>query len=102
MKRSGSKAFGYCDRSGFRYPISELVEEYVQGKPTGRLVGRDMYDDDHPQNWAGLYQDFDDPHGIEPSRPEQTLDDSRRMYAFDPVGSNLPSIHFELARVKAE
>jgi hypothetical protein len=46
----GSKAFGFCDRTGFRYPLSDLVYEYQNGQRTGFRVGRDVRDPDQPQS----------------------------------------------------
>ena len=31
-KATGKYAFGICDRTGFRYPINELVYEFDNGK----------------------------------------------------------------------
>ena len=28
----GKYAFGICDRTGFRYPIADLVHEFTNGK----------------------------------------------------------------------
>ena len=80
------KAYGYCDRSGFRYPLNELVEEYVQGRPTGLRVGKDMADPDHPQNWVGLSGPYDDPRPLENPRPDASLRESRAQFAWNPVG----------------
>jgi hypothetical protein len=78
--------YGYCDRTGFRYPIADLVEEYVQGNPTGLRVGKDMVDPDHPQNWAGLQGPYTDPTPLDHPRPPQDLRQSRAQFAFNPVG----------------
>ena len=51
---SGKFAYGYCDRTGFRYPLKDLIEEIEQGRPTGLRVGRDMVDLYHPQDWLGF------------------------------------------------
>lgn len=83
----GSKAFGFCDRTGFRYPLEDLVEEYVQGKPTGLRVGRDMVDPDHPQNWLGkMARAGDDAQALKNPRPDTSLAESRRMSSWNPVG----------------
>ena len=41
---SGKKAFGISDRSGFRYRLRDMRKEW-----TGALVGRDEYEEKHPQ-----------------------------------------------------
>ena len=56
---SNRYAFGFCDRTGFRYPLNELVDEYKNGVKTGLRVGRDVADDDHPQNFLGRMRIFD-------------------------------------------
>ena len=32
---SGKHAYGICDKTGFRYPLRELVFEYRNGSKTG-------------------------------------------------------------------
>lgn len=87
MKRvHGTFAYGFCDRTGFRYPINDLVDEFVQGRPTGLKVGRDMVDPDHPQNWLGRLHHYDDPQAIEDPRPDLGQAESRALFSFDPVG----------------
>ena len=79
--------YGFCDRTGFRYPISDLVDEYVQGKKTGMKVGKDMVDPDHPQNWVGIDQGpYNDPTALPIQRPDQSLKQSRAQFAWNPVG----------------
>lgn len=78
-------AFGFCDRTGFRYPIADLVPQYVDGKKTGLLVGKDMLDIDHEQLRlrdvnANDKQTLGDP------RPDQSLAESRAMASWNPVG----------------
>jgi hypothetical protein len=82
----GKYAFGYCDRTGFRYPIHELVDEFVQGRPTGLKVGRDQMDPDHPQNWLGRLHKYDDAQAIEDPRPDLGQAESRGLFSFNPVG----------------
>jgi hypothetical protein len=38
---AGKYAFGYCDLTGFRYPIKDLVPQIKNGRPTGLRVGKD-------------------------------------------------------------
>ena len=59
----GKYAFGICDRTGFRYPIEDLVYEFTNGKRNGLRVGRDVADKDHPQNFVGQIKS-DDPQSI--------------------------------------
>lgn len=95
---TGKHAFGFCDRTGFRYPLSELVDEYVNGRPTGLRVGADMVDADHPQlRLADM--DFSDGIALMDPRPDPSLSDSRRMSSFDPVGIGNMLIEAHVGRV---
>lgn len=84
----GKYAFGYSDRSGFRYPISELVPETMEGRPTGIVVGYDEVDPEHPQESLGRYhQTLPDVLPLRNPRPDLAQEDSRRMWSWDPVGN---------------
>jgi len=48
---NGKHAFGFCDRTGFRYKLSDLKPEFRAGVKTGLLVGKDVWDKDQPQNF---------------------------------------------------
>ena len=67
----GKYAFGICDRTGFRYPIEDLVYEFTNGKRNGLRVGRDVVDPDHPQNFVGQIKS-DYPQSIIDARPDRT------------------------------
>jgi len=79
-------AFGFCDKTGFRYPLKDLVPEYNNGVKTGFLVGRDVVDPDQPQNFLGRIK-INDPQSLRNPRPDRSLLESRALYGFDPVGS---------------
>ena len=81
---SNRYAFGFCDRTGFRYPLNELVDEYKNGVKTGLRVGRDVADDDHPQNFLGRVRIFD-PQSLANARPDRSLAESRQLFGFNPV-----------------
>ena len=81
---SNRYAFGFCDRTGFRYPLNDLVDEYKNGVKTGLRVGRDVADDDHPQNFLGRVRIFD-PQNLTNARPDTALEASRQLFGFDPV-----------------
>ena len=80
---SGKHAFGICDRTGFRYPLKDLVYEYKNGKKTGLRVGRDVADPDHPQNSLGKVRVFD-PQSLDDPRPD--VEPGRNLYSWNPVG----------------
>ncbi len=82
---SGKYAFGYCDLTGFRYPLKDLVPQIVNGRPTGLRVGKDVVSPDQPQLQLGRLR-LDDPQALRDARPDQSLDESRKLFAFDPVG----------------
>ena len=88
----GKYAFGFCDRTGFRYPLKDLVYEYRNGVKTGLRVGRDVMDMDHPQNFTGRVR-TNDPQSLYDPRPDQLTD--RGLYGFDPVGN--PSDYMQMS-----
>tara|TARA_Y100000004_G_scaffold168327_1_gene201630 strand:- start:687 stop:1127 length:441 start_codon:yes stop_codon:yes gene_type:complete len=79
-------AFGFCDKTGFKYPLKDLVPEYNNGVKTGFLVGRDVVDPDQPQNFLGRIK-INDPQSLRNPRPDTSLLESRALYGFDPVGN---------------
>ena len=79
-------AFGFCDKTGFKYPLKDLVPEYNNGVKTGFLVGRDVVDPDQPQNFLGRIK-INDPQSLRNPRPDTSLVESRALYGFDPVGN---------------
>jgi hypothetical protein len=84
---TGKYAFGFCDRTGFRYKLKDLVPQVRAGRMTGLMVGRDMLDEDQPQNFLGRLGDYTDPEALRDPRPDTSENASRRLFAFDPVGS---------------
>lgn len=67
------KAFGFCDKTGFRYPLSQLVTEIRNGIPTGFKVGFDVVDPDQPQNFLGRIR-INDPQALRDPRPERKIE----------------------------
>jgi len=91
-------AWGICDRSGFRYLLKDLVPQYINGKPSGLMVGKDMLDIDHEQLRIGEV-DANDKQSLDNPRPEQDLATSRALSSFDPVGANMPPMIGSVGRV---
>lgn len=85
----GKRAFGFCDRSGFRYPLNELVWEYKDGKRTGMRIGKDMVDPDHPQNFLGRARVVD-PQSLRDPRPDTGLEASRELVDQVNIGVDWP------------
>ena len=81
----GKYAFGFCDKTGFRYRLNDLVPQIVNGRPTGWLVGRDVVDEDQPQLQLGRLK-MSDPQALRNPRPDRAEAESRKVYAWDPVG----------------
>ena len=82
---SGKHAFGFCDRTGFRYKLRDLVPQIEDGRPNGMLVGRDVLDVDNPQWRLGMIN-MSDPQALRDPRPDGGFHQSRELSAFDPVG----------------
>jgi len=79
----GKYAYGFCDRTGFRYPLKDLVPEYRNGLPTGLRVGYDVVDPDHPQNFLHRVR-VSDPKPLKDPRPDMTMEG---LFGWDPVGN---------------
>ena len=84
---NGKHAFGFCDRTGFRYKLSDLKPEFRAGVKTGLLVGKDVWDKDQPQNFLGKIGDYTDPQSLRNPRPDISLTESRGLFAWNPVGN---------------
>tara|TARA_R100001510_G_scaffold44833_1_gene41375 strand:- start:302 stop:616 length:315 start_codon:yes stop_codon:yes gene_type:complete len=94
----GKYAFGFCDKTGFRYPLSDLVPEFKNGTKTGFLVGRDVVDPDQPQNFLGRLKIFD-PQSIRNPRPDTSEAESRRLFGFNPVWNDGQYMTLEVGTV---
>ncbi len=88
---AGKYAFGYCDLTGFRYPKKDLIPLIVNQRPTGLLVGRDVWDPDQPQLQLGKVR-TNDPQALRNPRPDQSLDESRKVFAWNPVGGGITAL----------
>ena len=84
---SGKYAYGFCDLTGFRYPLKDLKPEIKNGRPTGLLVGKDVWSPDQPQLHLGRVK-VNDPQALRNPRPDQSLEESRALAGFDPVGND--------------
>ena len=79
-----TRAFGFCDRTGFRYPLKDLVYEVRNGQRTGSRVGRDMADPDHPQNFVGRLK-VNDPQSLFDPRPDTAQAVANALWGWNPV-----------------
>ena len=87
----GKLAFGFCDRTGFRYKLTDLVPQIQDQKPNGMLVGKDVVDVDQPQLQLGKIA-FTDNQALRNPRPDRALDESRSLFAFNPVGGGVTEL----------
>jgi hypothetical protein len=85
---NGKKAFGFCDRTGWRYNLRDLVRQIEDGQWNGLLVGRDVVDQDQPQLKLGDV-DANDPQALRNPRPDKELTESRGLPAWNPVGGGV-------------
>ena len=65
---SGRKAWGYSDRSGFRYRLRDMIKEW-----NGLKVGKDEYEAKHPQLELGTHAA--DQEGLMNARPDRVEND---------------------------
>jgi len=98
---SGKKAFGFCDRTGFRYKLRDLVPQIEDGRPNGMLVGRDVLDEDQPQLQLGRIR-MNDPQALRDPRPDRGLAESRRLFSWNPVGLVGLDMYGQVGRVTVE
>lgn len=82
----GSKAFGFCDLTGRRYPLSELVWEIKLGRRTGFRVGKDVVDPDHPQLYLGRIK-INDPQALKDPRPDTSQAQANALWGWNPIGN---------------
>jgi hypothetical protein len=94
-----SRAYGFCDRSGFRYDLKDLVDQYENQVPTGLLIGKDWIDIDQEQLQLGDV-DANDPQTLENPRPDQSQDESRALASWNPVGLVGLSMSITVGKVK--
>lgn len=79
---SGKYAYGISDRSGFRYRLKDMKQEW-----NGLLVGPDEFEPKHPQIMVSRHAT--DPQALRNARPEPNIEAERVIqYGFNPVGYN--------------
>ena len=83
----GKYAYGFCDRSGFSYDLADLVYEFRNGVRNGLRVGKDMVDQDHPQNFLGRVR-TEDAQSLNDPRPDSRVEpDVERILINNPFTS---------------
>lgn len=85
---------GLCDRCGQRYPLKKLKFEYLLGRSTGLRVCPSCLDPSHPQLDTRNIRTNDKQY-VKDSRSDDAENlISRKMYAWNPVGTPLTSTAF--------
>lgn len=72
----GKRAFGFCDRCGFRCLLSRMQGETIRGEASNNKVCPTCFDKDHPQNFQGMYP-VTDAQALREPRPDLSLEASR-------------------------
>jgi len=85
---SGKKALGICDRCGFTYKLNELFYQIENSIRNGQRVCTECLDEDQPQLKLGELN-TSDAQSLYNSRPDSGKAESRRYYAFDPIGGGV-------------
>ena len=80
----GKLAYGFCDRCGQRYPISELNYQIIDGFRSNLLVCRHDMDIDHEQLRTETVR-TDDAIDLKDPRPDLSLEESRAFSGFNPI-----------------
>lgn len=81
----GSKAFGFCDRCDWRYPLSDLRDQVFDKRPTGLLVCPSCMDKDSPQLQLGEII-INDPQSLRNPRPDHGEIASTSLFGWRPIG----------------
>jgi hypothetical protein len=66
---NGAKAFGFCDRCGFRFDLKKLKNEVIKTKRTAIKSCPQCWSKDHPQLLLGTFP-VSDPQAIRDPRPD--------------------------------
>lgn len=74
----GKKAYGICDRSGFRYKLNDMRVEW-----NGLKVGRDMWEPKHPQ--LEPRRKVTDAQALKNPRPDSTEAPSLQLLPANPL-----------------
>lgn len=82
---------GLCDRCAQRFNLKDLKFEFLLGRSTGLRVCKKCLDPSHPQlDTRNLHTN--DKQSVKDSRSDKgELAASRRMFAWNPVGTPLTS-----------
>ena len=82
----GHKAFGFCDRCGFRCKLDRMRKLVVKGQLIDIKVCEECYELDQPQLHVGE-QPMWDPQALQFARPDNTIPGTRGLCGWNPVAS---------------
>ena len=68
----GRRAYGFCERCAFRWPLGDLKAETYKGIDKNNRVCPECWDAENPQSFVGDYQ-FDDPQSLKRPVPDLGL-----------------------------
>lgn len=83
----GRHAFGFCDTCAQRYDLKDLKPQIVAGRLTNTKNCPYCLDKDQPQYFVGRIP-VNDPQALSNPRPDTSLDASRVLWGWNPVGNN--------------
>jgi len=76
MGQPVKRPFGFCNRCGFRYPLTQLRHSFVDLKEVGFRYCPTCWDPDQPQNQLGRWP-IQDNQSLKNARPDMSLEESR-------------------------
>jgi hypothetical protein len=85
---SEKRAIALCDRCGFRYPLKKLRTYVILGNVVNQRVCPTCWEPDNIRNWVGIIggrKAADDPQALRNPRPDTNLNESRGLFAWNPV-----------------
>lgn len=77
----GKRAFGFCDRCGFRADLSRLYFQPIKGRNTNLKVCNQCLDKDHPQLFLGMFP-INDPQALRDPRPDTAQVASEALFGW--------------------
>ena len=80
----GKRAFGFCDRCSFRFPLADLQWQWVNRQQTGLKVCDQCLDIDHEQLRTDELPGAD-AIALRDPRPDKNLSESRGLFGWNPV-----------------
>ena len=102
---SEKKAFGFCDRCSFRYPLKKLKTYVVLGKIINQRVCPECWEPDNIRNWVGVIgaqKVANDPQALRNPRPDTNLNASRGLFGWNPllgqsITTTINSVHVTIS-----